>query len=78
MRRFKDQVLDIEKDKYIDTKYTDEVVTKITGLTGDDVAHFKYAYPMAYDFARSASELEIRLWIRYNWEEYKTKTEPQK
>lgn len=77
MRRFKEQVIDIENDKFIDTKYTDEVVTKITGLVGDDLAHFKYAYPMAYDFARTASELEIRLWIRYNWEEYKTKTEPR-
>lgn len=56
-----------EMEKFIDTRYTPELVTALTGLSGDSIGHFMYAYPMAYDFARSASDLEIKMWIRDNY-----------
>jgi hypothetical protein len=29
-----------------------------------------YAYPMAYDFARTATDLELKMWIRDNYREW--------
>jgi len=56
-----------ESQKFIDTRYTPELVTSLTGLTGDSLAAFINAYPMAEDYARSASDMEIKMWIRYNY-----------
>ncbi len=73
LRKFKQQVLDMEEQKYIDTRYTPEMVSKVTKLTGDQLAYFMNAYPMAIKFAREAGELEIRQWVLYNWDDYKRK-----
>ena len=53
-----------EIEKFIDTRYTPELVTKLTGLTGDSIGHFMYANQMPYDFARTATDLELKMWIR--------------
>ena len=69
-KKFKEAFLKDEEQKYIDTKYRPELVTAITGFTGDTLALFMNTYPMEYAFARSASELELRMWIRDNYKEY--------
>lgn len=60
---------DIEQ-KYIDTRYKPGLVTALTGFTGDTLAIFMNTYPMDYDFARTASDLELKMWIRNNYKEY--------
>ena len=54
-----------ETEKFIDSRYTPQLVREMTGMTGDSVGHFMNAYPMEYNYARAASELEIKMWIRY-------------
>lgn len=54
----------IEAEKFIDTRYTPTLVTSLTGLTGDSIGHFMYAYPMDFAFARAATALELKMWIR--------------
>lgn len=56
-----------EGEKFIDTRYTPELVSKLTGLTGDSLGHFMNAYPMEYDYARNATELELNMWVRYHY-----------
>lgn len=56
-----------EDERYVDTRYTPELVEKMTGLSGDSVGHFMNAYPMPYDYARAATELEMKMWIKYNY-----------
>lgn len=68
MFRFQKNFYQWEDQKFIDTRYTQELVAQMTKLQGDSIAHFMNANPMPYDFARSASELEIKMWIR---EQYK-------
>ena len=65
-----------EIEKFIDTHYTPELVTELTKLTGDSIGHFMYAYPMAYDFARNATDLEVKMWIRSNYKEWMKSTAP--
>ncbi|WP_118949966.1 peptidase associated/transthyretin-like domain-containing protein [Taibaiella helva] len=65
-RRFKAQ----EKQSFIDTRYTPDEVHALTGLTGDTLAAFMNTYPMPYDYARTASDLEISMWIRSNYRQW--------
>ncbi len=69
-KRFKETFLKDEQQKYIDTKYTPALVTVITSLTGDTLITFMNSYPMEYDFARTATELELKMWIRDNYKNY--------
>lgn len=75
MRHFKKQVLKNEEQKFIDSRYTPEMVGDITKLIGDNLAYFMNDYPMELDFARKASLLEIRMWVRYNWDDYQKKNQ---
>lgn len=71
LRKLQTQAKDMERQKFIDTKYVPETVQRITGLKGDELAYYMNAHPMEYDFARTAAELEIRWWIKTTWEKYK-------
>lgn len=59
-----------EKQRFIDSRYTPELVQALTGLGGDTLAHFMNTHPMPYDYARTASELELKMWIRNNYKEF--------
>ncbi len=59
-----------EDQKFIDSRYTPEVVSQLTNLQGDTVAYFMNAYPMPYDYSRAASDLEVKMWIRDNYREW--------
>lgn len=59
-----------ETERYIDTRYTPELVEEMTGMSGDSVGYFMNAYPMPYDYARSATELELKMWVRYHHREW--------
>lgn len=60
-----------EDQKFIDTRYSAELVEQLTGLTGDTLAHFMNENPMPYDYARTASELEVKMWIREKYKLWK-------
>jgi len=59
-----------EKEKFIATRYTTELVTSQTGLKGDTLAYFMNGNPLPYDFARAASELELKTWVREQYKEW--------
>lgn len=69
-KKFKENLVNDEHNKFIDTRYTPKLVHELTGLEGDSVAHFMNTYQMPYDFARVATELEIKMWIKHNYKEY--------
>jgi len=64
-----------EDQKFIDTRYTQELVGQLTRLTGDSIAFFMNAHPIPYDFARAASELELKIWIREQFKEWQKKNQ---
>lgn len=69
-KRFKENFKSDLEQRYIDSRYTPALVTKITGLEGDDRAVFMNYFPMEYGFARAATDLEVKMWIRNNYKEY--------
>jgi len=60
-----------ESQKFIESRYSPELVGRLTGLKGDSLAFFINQNPMPYDFARAASDLEIKLWIREKFRAWK-------
>jgi hypothetical protein len=68
--RFQQEFNYWEDQRYIDTRYTPELVGALTRLEGDTLASFMNAYPMPHDYARAASELELKMWIRTNYREW--------
>ena len=65
---------DAEEQKYIDLRYNPEVVMSTTGSSYDSAVSFIYRYPMEYAFAREATSLELLMWIRNNYRDWKEKS----
>jgi hypothetical protein len=63
-KKFVKDFKQLQSEKYIALRYNPDVVARMTGLTGDTAAHFINANPMEEAFARQASELELKMWIR--------------
>lgn len=59
-----------EDDKFIESRYTPALVAQLIPLRGDTLAYFMNTYPMPYDYARVASELELKIWIRERYKEW--------
>jgi hypothetical protein len=68
--RFQKNYAKWETQLFIDSRYSPELVTQLTGLTGDSLGSFMNSNPMPYDYARSATELELKMWIRYNYKQW--------
>lgn len=71
MRHFQDQIEAMELEKFVDSRYTPELVMSLLKINQEEAAAFMKAYPMEYDYARGASDLEIKMWIKYNYKLYK-------
>lgn len=70
-KKFKDDFKTDEQQQFIDTRYTPALVSSLTGIKDEDsIAHFMNAYPMEYQFARQASDLEMKVWIKDNYKQY--------
>ncbi len=67
-----------EDEKYTATRYTPELVQSLTGLTGNICYQFMAAYPMDPDYARVATDLEIQMWIRYNYKNWIKKSREER
>ena len=76
LRKFQDQIVDMEQEKFIDNRYKPELVNSLTKLEDEELASFMNQYPMEYDYARVASELEIKMWIKYNFQDYIKRGKP--
>ncbi len=70
---FQKRVVNYQQEQFVATRYYPALVQQLTLLEGEAVAAFMNHYPMAYDFARTASVLEIKCWIKANFKEYRNK-----
>lgn len=65
-----------EEQKFIETVYSPELVSDLTGLTGDSCAHFMNAYPIPGQMARTTKETELKSWIKANYSDWRSKGSP--
>ncbi|MCB0700010.1 MAG: carboxypeptidase-like regulatory domain-containing protein [Chitinophagales bacterium] len=68
--RFQKNFYTWEQQKFINTRYTPQLVEEMTGAEGDTIGYFMSANPMPYDYARAATELELKMWIRYHYRQW--------
>ena len=72
LKKFKGGFASEEEERFISTRYTPELVRAQTGMHDtDSISNFMYNCPMEYAFARAATDLEIKAWIRSTYKEYK-------
>lgn len=69
-KRFVKDFEQTENDKFISLRYNPDVVMSATKTTKDSAIVFIRENPMAYDYARTASSLELLMWIRYHFKEW--------
>jgi hypothetical protein len=65
----------LEEQQFTDSRYTPELVASLTNLSADTLAHFMNSYPMPYDYARAATALELKMWIKYNFSDFLKKSD---
>ncbi|MBV7531949.1 carboxypeptidase-like regulatory domain-containing protein [Chitinophaga sp. sic0106] len=69
-RQFKENYETMEKEKYIDSRYTPALVSRVTGLSGDSLQHFMRDNYPSYETMRSLENNDLLYWItdKYkNW-----------
>ena len=71
--QFQKDFANSELQKFIDTRYTPALVSSVNNISGDTVAWFMYYHPMPYDFARAATNLELKMWVRDNFKKWHVK-----
>ena len=73
--KFKKTFGTLEEQQFTDSRYTPEMVASLTNLGGDTLAHFMNSYPMPYDYARAATALELKMWVKYNFRDFLKQTD---
>lgn len=77
LKAFQDRFRKNEQQMFIDSRYTPGLTATLTGLSGDSLSLFMNRYPMTYDFARTASDAELMMWIRFRFKEWLGKEEAE-
>ena len=72
-KKFVKDFLADQQYRFTSLRYTPQLVEAMTGLSGDTVALFMAQNPMPYDYARVASDLEVKMWIRTQHRAWTTK-----
>jgi hypothetical protein len=66
-RQFQKDFPQLEREAFIDSRYTPDLVTRLTGLHGDSLRQFLYRFRPEYSFTRHASDLEFWSWIKIQY-----------
>jgi len=69
-RKFQEMLIADEQRKFTELRYNKPLVVSLTGLSDSESEVFIEHYPIPYDFVRSASDLEIKMWIRNNYKKW--------
>ncbi|RYE25121.1 MAG: hypothetical protein EOP51_05170 [Sphingobacteriales bacterium] len=72
-KRFINDFKHTQANKFIDLKYNPEIVRGVVEMDTTGIPEFIRAYPMEESYARTASALEIKMWIRSNFRDWITK-----
>ncbi|ACU57866.1 carboxypeptidase-like regulatory domain-containing protein [Chitinophaga pinensis] len=67
---FQEQLVYWEKEKYIDDRYSPELVERMTKLSGDELDTFMLRYRPGYQFLKEATDYDLMLFIKENFKHY--------
>jgi len=69
--QFHEQLLYWEKEKFIDYRYSPELVAKMTKLESPELDSFMLHYRPGYNFLQNATDYDLLLYIKQSFEQYK-------
>jgi hypothetical protein len=72
---FQKRLIEEEQDKYVDYKFNNKLLKRVTGLTGDSLEKYKREYKPPYEFIATATELEFYEYILKSAERFKKQEE---
>ncbi len=76
MMSFKQRLMEEEKSKFIDHRFTKLLVKKLTGLDGADLDNFMLKHRPEYEFVLTASDYDLQEYITRAYEKYKSLKHP--
>lgn len=75
MERFRERLLQQEREKFVDHRFNKALVKRLTELDGEELTRFMLRYRPDYEFALYSSEYDFQYYIKKSGEEFKkTKT----
>ena len=71
MLRFQERLLEQEREKHIDHRFSKSLVHRLTGLDGDELGSFMQQYRPPYELVAYTNDYNFQLYIRQAYEQYK-------
>ena len=71
MLKFQQRLVEQEKEKYVDHKFTRLLVKRLTSLEGDQLEQYMVRYRPTFEFITSISEYDFQLYIKSTGELFK-------
>ena len=71
MMRFQQRLLQQEQEKYIDHRFSPQLVRRLTGLEGEELKTFMQLYRPPYEFVQYSREYEFQLYIKESYKKYR-------
>jgi hypothetical protein len=71
MAAFQQRLLQEERDKFIDYRFSKALVLRLTGLTGEERDNFMLHCRPSYEFCLYTGEYDFQAWIKNCFENYK-------
>lgn len=71
MASLQERLLEEEREKYVDYRFSKTFVRQLTELTGDKLAEFMKMYRPEYDFVTEVSQAELGIYIIESFKEFK-------
>jgi hypothetical protein len=69
-QRFQERLEQQEQDKFIDHRYTKQLVRRLTNLTDAELDKFMALYRPSYEYTLYASDYDFQLYIKTMYEQY--------
>lgn len=71
MTAFRERLLQEERSKFIDYRFSKALVLRLTGLTGEERDVFMLRFRPTYEFCLLTGEYDFQAWIKESFEKYK-------
>jgi hypothetical protein len=75
--QFQDDYTEFEKEKYVDKTFTEEVVSKFTGLQGDSLHYFMRRYRPSYEQLKGMNDYAFYNFVKASVYRYRTYSTPR-
>ncbi|MEI6947488.1 carboxypeptidase-like regulatory domain-containing protein [Paraflavisolibacter sp. H34] len=71
MMHFQERLLQQERDKSVDHRFSKALVRRLTGLTGEELDRFMLQHRPTYEFTQYSNDYDFQLFIKQSFEIYK-------